>query len=85
MANANEKKKEEKKKEIKIGDSITLTETVTVIKIKEDAVKELNKLPEDIRQEILNEAVEVSKDTIHPYVVTLEDVIKAKKKKGVRD
>jgi hypothetical protein len=80
-----EQKKEEKKKEIRVGDSIALTETVTVIKIRGEAVKELDKLPKDIREEILNEAVEATKGTIHPYDVTLEDVIKAKKRKGVQN
>lgn len=85
MSKNEEQKKEEKKKEIRVGDSIALTETVTVIKIRGEAVKELDKLPKDIREEILNEAVEATKGTIHPYDVTLEDVIKAKKRKGVQN
>ncbi len=78
-----EENKKEGKKEIKFGDTISMKETVTVIKIRGEAVKELDKLPLDIRQEVTNEAVELSKGTIHPYDVTLEEVIGAKKKKGV--
>lgn len=77
-----DKKKE--KKEIKIGDSIGFSESITVIKIRGEAVKELDKLPQNIRQEVANEAVELSKGTIHPYDVTLEEVTEAKKKKGVQ-
>jgi len=83
MSENEERKKEEKKKEIKIGDSITLTDTVTVIKIRGEASKELDTVPQSVRQDVLNEAVELSKGTIHPYDVTLEEVKEAKKKKGV--
>lgn len=83
MSKNEEQKKEERKKEIKIGDSITLTDTVTVIKIRGEATKELDKVPQNVRQEVLNEAVELSKGTIHPYDVTLEEVREAKKRKGV--
>lgn len=79
-----EEKKKEGKKEIKIGATITLTSNFTVIKIRGEAVKELDKLPQNVRQEVVNEAVELSKGTIHPYDVTLEEVTEAKKKKGVQ-
>jgi len=83
MSKNEEQKKEERKKAIKVGDSITLTDTVAVIKIRGEATKELDKLPQNVRQEVLNEAVELSKGTIHPYDVTLEEVREAKKRKGV--
>jgi ASC-1-like (ASCH) protein len=76
--------KKEKEKEIKVGDSITFSEKVTVIKIRGEAVKELGQLPQNLRQEVANEAVELSKGTIHPYDVTLQEVIEAKKRKGVQ-
>ncbi len=76
-------KKKGKIKEVKIGEKVTVTDTVTVIKIRGDAVKELDKLPQNIRQEVLDEAVELSKSTTHPYEVTLEEIREAKKRKGV--
>jgi hypothetical protein len=79
-----EEKKEEEVKEKKVGDTITVTETVTVIVIRGEAMKELDTVPQSIRQDVLNEAVELSKGTIHPYDVTLEEVKEAKKKKGVQ-
>lgn len=79
-----EDKKKEEKKEVKIGETITLTDTVTVIKIRGEAVKELGELPQNVRQEVANEAVELSKGTVHPYDVTLQEVIEAKKRKGVQ-
>lgn len=82
MPTKNEEKK--KIKEIKIGDKVTVSETVTVIKIRGEAVKELDKLPQDIKQEVLDEALELSKNTTHPFEVTLEEVKEAKKKKGVQ-
>jgi hypothetical protein len=78
-----EKKKEGKVKEIRVGETITVTDTVTVIVIRGEANKELDKLPQNVRQEVLNEAVELSKSTTHPYEVTLEEVTEAKKRKGV--
>jgi hypothetical protein len=79
-----EEKDKGKVKEIKVGEKITVTETVTVIKIRGEATKELEQLPQNFRQEVLDEAVELSKNTIHPYDVTLEEVKEAKKKKGVQ-
>jgi hypothetical protein len=72
---------EEHKKEIKIGDTIQLFATVKVIKIRKEAAEELDKLPQNIRNEVLDEAVKITMNTIHPYDVTLEDVLEAKKKK----
>lgn len=72
----------EEKKEIKIGDSVRGFDSVTVIKISGEANKELDKIPQNIRREVLSEAVEVSKGTIHPYDVTLQEVLEAKKRKG---
>jgi len=83
MSKNERQKKEGKRKEIKFGDSITVTDTFTVIKIRSEAVKELDKLSQNVRQEVLNEAVELSKSTIHPYDITLDEVIEAKKRKGV--
>jgi len=78
------KKKEGEIKEIRIGEKVTVTDTVTVIKIRGDAVKELDRLPQNIRQEVLDEAVELSKSTSHPYDVTLEEIREAKRRKGVQ-
>jgi hypothetical protein len=72
---------EEHKKEINIGDTIQLFATVKVIKIRKEAAEELDKLPQNIRNEVLDEAVKITMNTIHPYDVTLEDVLEAKKKK----
>ena len=79
----NEKQRKEKKKEILIGDSISLSSSVTIIRIRREAKEELDRLANELRQGILNAAVEVSKSTIHPYDVTLEDVKEAKRKEGI--
>jgi len=76
---------DDKKKEVKLGETITLTETVRVIRIRNEAMKELEKLPADIRNEVLDEAVKLTMNTIHPYDVTLSEVVEAKKRKGVEN
>lgn len=68
--------------ELQLGKSISLTSNATIIKIEKDANEELYKLPQNMRREILSEAVEASKGTIHPYDVTLQEVLEAKKRKG---
>lgn len=68
-------------KEIRIGDVIKIFDTLRVIRIRKEAVEELNKLPKNIRNEVLDEAVKITLNTTHPYDVTLEDVLEAKKKK----
>jgi hypothetical protein len=72
-----------KKKEVKAEGSIGFTVDAIIIKVDGEANKELYRLPKDIRQSILDEAVEISKGTIHPFEVTLQEVTDAKKKKGV--
>jgi hypothetical protein len=81
---SDENKKEGKIKEIRVGESITFSDKVTVIKIRGEAMKELDKLPQSVRQEVLNEAIELSKNTTHPYDVTKEDGIEARKKRGAQ-
>lgn len=84
MTGDKEQKEEVNKKKIKVGDKVQLFSTLTVIRIRKKAVEELNKLPENFRNEILDEAVKLTMNTIHPYDVTLEDVLKAKKRKGIQ-
>jgi len=81
---SNEKKKETGKVySVKVGESIGFTSNAIVIKIQGEANKELYRLPENIRRDILDEAVELSKGTIHPYDVSIQEVLEAKKKKGI--
>lgn len=76
-----EKKKTGKKKEISIGDSISLSDSVTVIRIRGEANKELESLPKEDRQKVLEKAIELSKIRGHPFDVQLKDVTDAKKMK----
>lgn len=83
MSKKEEQEMEEHKKEIKIGATIQLFDAVKVIRIRKEAVEELNKLPKNVRNEVLDEAVKITMNTIHPYDVTLEDILEAKKKMKV--
>lgn len=71
-----EGKKEQK---IKVGEKISIIEKVTVIKIRKEATEELNKLPVNLRNKVLEKAVKLTMKTDHPYDVTLDEVTKAKK------
>jgi len=80
----NQKKPQRRKviKEITIGASIGLSDSVTVIKIRGEANKELDSLPKGEREKVLEDAIELSKKHGHPFDVQLEDVVEAKKMKG---
>jgi hypothetical protein len=80
MPEENEKKKEGEKK-ITVGSSLTISSSVTVILIRGDARKELDKLPKDDRQKILDEAIKISKEKGRPYDITFEDVVEAERRK----
>jgi hypothetical protein len=65
---------------ITIGETLQIFDMVTVIRIRKEAAEELDKLPKDVRNRVLDEAVKITLNMDHPYDVTLEDVLEAKKK-----
>jgi hypothetical protein len=68
------------KMKITVGETIRIFDIVTVIRIRKEAAEELDKLPKDVRNRVLDEAMKITLNTDHPYDVTLEDVLEAKKK-----
>jgi len=74
----NLKGKQKKKMKITVGETIRIFDIVTVIRIRKEAAEELDKLPKDVRNKVLDEAVKTTLNTDHPYDVTLEDVLEEK-------
>ena len=80
----NENKEEsDKGKKVTLGSSISLTSSVTIIVTRGDARKELDKLPGPIRQQVLDEAIKISKSEGNAYDITLERVLEAKRRLNV--
>lgn len=65
------------KKEITVGSTLTLSSSVIVVRIRAEAQEELNKIPKKRRREILDKAIEISKERGRPYDVTREDILEA--------
>jgi len=76
--------KEGKEKKITVGATLTLSSSVTILLVRGDARKELDKYSGETRQQILDEAIEISKKRGHSFDVRAEDVLEAIKTRGVR-
>jgi hypothetical protein len=78
-----EKGNDEPKKGMSIGGSISFSASAVVIRIRKEAREELERIPDTMRRDVLNEAVDISKVTTHPFDITSDEIKEAKKRKGV--
>jgi len=71
-------------KEIRIGNTIEIFNMLRIIKIRKETVKELNKLPKNVRNKVLDETIKITLNTTHPYNVNPRRRFRSKKVNSIK-